>query len=449
MPRWSSATCIIPVGSYDEPTGKTGLAHFVEHMLFKGTERFPKGQIDRLAFVAAGQSNAETGEDSTHYWFAFPSDRWELALAIESDRMGGATFDPAEVEAERQVIAEERARDQESPFSRLDHQHLVTSYVRHPYRNPILGWPDDLERIERGRPQVLLSRPLPARRRGPGDRRRRRPGPRPGRLRGAIRRACSDEPARPPPAFEEPRQVGRRDFRLVEPESVARGLFGWHTVPLGHPDGPALDILSDLLTCGRRSRLWDHLVEREKLATWVETGQEGARRAGQFLLQVEAVPGADPDRIDRAIADEISPTRRRGADRGRAGPVEEPARSRLAMGAGRPGRPGRGARPVRAQRRLAGLAGRAPGRARGPGRGHPPRGRHLPGRGQPDGRLVDPPTRPVGHGPPAGRGPVPGPTGPAAPPTDQPPIALEIPAGPRSWPIIRPISRSCPTGCES
>ena len=136
-----------PVGSFDEPVGKTGLAHFVEHMLFKGTDRFPKGQIDRLAFVAAGQSNAETGEDTTHYWFAFPSDRWELALAVESDRMRGASFDPREVEAERQVIAEERARDHESPFSRLDQAHLTTSYVRHPYRNPILGWPDDLERI--------------------------------------------------------------------------------------------------------------------------------------------------------------------------------------------------------------------------------------------------------------------------------------------------------------
>src|SRR6476469_2788320 len=103
-----------PVGSFDEPAGKTGLAHFVEHMLFKGTERFPKGQIDRLAFLAAGQSNAETGEDSTHYWFAFPSDRWELALAVEADRMRGASFDPREVDAERHVIFEERARDLDS-----------------------------------------------------------------------------------------------------------------------------------------------------------------------------------------------------------------------------------------------------------------------------------------------------------------------------------------------
>src|SRR6059058_65051 len=124
-----------PVGSVNEPPGKSGLAHFVEHMLFKGTERFPKGQIDRLAFVAAGQSNAETGEDCTHYWFAFPSDRWELAR---------------EVEAERHVIGEERARDLDSPLGRLDQTHLALAYLRHPYRNPILGWPEDLARIEVG-----------------------------------------------------------------------------------------------------------------------------------------------------------------------------------------------------------------------------------------------------------------------------------------------------------
>ncbi len=252
-----------PVGSFDEPTGLTGLAHFVEHMLFKGTERFPKGQIDRLAFVAAGQSNAETGEDSTHYWFAFPSDRWELALAIESDRMRGANFDAREVEAERQVIAEERARDQESPFSRLDQAHLTASYVRHPYRNPILGWPDDLARIRvddlkrfyrahyrpDGAVLVVVGDVDPSQALDAAE----------ARFEGLAMGAALA--ASPPVA--EPAQIGRRDVRLVEPESAPRGLLGWHTVPLGHPDGPALDVLSDLLTCGRRSRLWDALVERD------------------------------------------------------------------------------------------------------------------------------------------------------------------------------------------
>ena len=294
-----------PVGSFDEPSGQTGLAHFVEHMLFKGTERYPKGQIDRLAFVAAGQSNAETGEDSTHYWFAFPSDRWELSLAIESDRMQGATFDPSEVEAERQVIAEERAREQESPFARLDQSHLTTSYVRHPYRNPILGWPDDLARIRvedlknfyrnHYRPDGAILVIV-----GDVD-----PNQALDASQSRFESLAMGEDLRAVPVFDEPRQAGRREFRVVEGESAARGLFGWHTVPLGHPDGPALDVLSDLLTCGRRSRLWDRLVEQDKLATWVETGQEGARRAGQFLLQVEAVPGSSTDEMEAEILDVI------------------------------------------------------------------------------------------------------------------------------------------------
>ena len=315
-----------PVGSFDEPAGKTGLAHFVEHMLFKGTRRFPKGQIDRLAFVAAGQSNAETGEDLTHYWFAFPSNRWELALAIEADRMRGASFDAREVEAERQVITEERARDAESPLSRLDSAHLTHSYVRHPYRNPILGWPEDFASIAVADLKRFYRQHY--------------------RPEGAVLVIVGDvdppqaldtvatwfEPVAgvgaapaPPAAVSEPRQAGRRDFSLVEPESIARGLFGWHTVPLGHPDGPALDVLSDLLTCGRRSRLWDALVEDGKLATWVDTGQEGARRAGQFLLQVEAMPGVEPARVDRAILDAV----RLVAEVGPTGPELDRSRHRL------------------------------------------------------------------------------------------------------------------------
>ena len=290
-----------PVGSVDEPPGKTGLAHFVEHMLFKGTERFPKGQIDRLAFVAAGQSNAETGEDATHYWFAFPSDRWELALAVEADRMRGAAFEPREVEAERHVIVEERARDLDSPLCRLDQNLLALAYLRHPYRNPILGWPEDLAGISVEDLRTFYG--LHYRPDGPvlvvvGD-------VEPDRALDRVEAHFGKIPAgtlgRPEMTVGEPRQAGRREFTLLESESVARALLGWHTVPLGHPDGPALDVVSDLLSCGRRSRLWDGLIERGRLATWVDAGHEGARRAGQFLVQVEAPAGAEPARLEAAI----------------------------------------------------------------------------------------------------------------------------------------------------
>jgi zinc protease len=310
-----------PVGSFDEPAGKTGLAHFVEHMLFKGTERFPKGQIDRLAFVAAGQSNAETGEDATHYWFAFPSDRWELALAIEADRMRGATFEPCEVEAERHVIGEERARDLDSPFSRLDQTHLTVAYLRHPYRNPILGWPEDLAGITVEDLRAFYGahyRPDGAVLVIVGDVEPERALDRVEAYFGAIAQGG----ARRVPAWIEPRQLGRREFNLIDSESVARGLLGWHTVPRGHPDGPALDVLSDLLTCGRRARLWNTLVERRRIATWVETAQDGARRAGQFVLQVEAAPEVPPGRIEQAIAAVLG-------ELGDVGPMpEELARSR-------------------------------------------------------------------------------------------------------------------------
>jgi zinc protease len=314
-----------PVGSVDEPPGRTGLAHFVEHMLFKGTERFPKGQIDRLAFAAAGHANAETGEDFTHYWFAFPSDRWEIALAVEADRMRGATFDPREVEAERHVILEERALDLDSPAGRLDQTLLAVAYLHHPYRNPILGWPDDLAALgvddlrdfyrRHYRPDGAVLVVV-----GDVD-----PDEALDRVEAHFGPIPPGESPRREPAVSEPRQTGRRDFTLTGAESVARGLLGWHTVPRGHPDGPALDVLSDLLGSGRRSRLWDALVERGQVATWVDAGQEGARRAGQFLIQVETPAGTEPARAEQVIRDVLD-------DLADAGPTPEElqrARNRL------------------------------------------------------------------------------------------------------------------------
>ena len=84
-------------------------------------------------------------------------------------------------------------------------------------------------------------------------------------------------------------------------ETIARGLFGWHTVPRGHADMAALDVLADLFTLGLRSRLWDALVELERVATGVEANHEASRLAGQFLIQVETVRGASIADIERIL----------------------------------------------------------------------------------------------------------------------------------------------------
>ncbi|WP_165248653.1 M16 family metallopeptidase [Paludisphaera soli] len=302
-----------PVGSFDEPPGKSGIAHFLEHMLFKGTERFPKGSIDQMAFVAGGQANADTGEDRTHYWFSLPADRWELALEIEADRMTSARFDPREVEAERQVVGEERARDAESALARLEQNHQALSYLRHPYRNPVLGWPrdlasitvDDLEAFYRRhyRPDgavVVFAGDLDPER--ALDRVEERFGPIPP---GATPRLRADGDESP--------QSGRRDFVLAEADALPRGIFGWHTVPSHHADAPALDVLADVLSAGRRSRLWRSLVEDVHLAGWVEALHGPGRQGGQFLVQVEATDERiDADEVEGAILDILDDLTARG-----------------------------------------------------------------------------------------------------------------------------------------
>jgi zinc protease len=295
-----------PVGSFDEPPGRTGLAHFVEHMLFKGSERFPKGQIDRQVLLAGGQSNAETSEDSTHYWFAFPRECWELALAIEADRMRGARFDPDEIEAERRVIIEERARELSSPQARLDQTHLAVTYLRHPYRNPILGWPEDNARIgpddlrafyhDHYRPDGAVLVVV-----GDVD---------PAAALDLIAGHFADVPAgsapRPTREVVEPPQTGRREIVLSDGDAAARGLLGWRTVHRSHRDVAVLDVLADLLCGGRRSRLWQSLVESDRIATWVETAHAAAQRGGQFFIQLEAAPGAEVAPVEKQIAAELA-----------------------------------------------------------------------------------------------------------------------------------------------
>src|SRR4029434_4984154 len=107
------------VGSRNEEMGQTGKSHFLEHMLFKGTERFKKGEIDLLTLKNGGGNNAFTSHDFTAYYFNFASDRWEVAIQIEADRIVNCAFDPDEFEAEKKVVIEELKTGLDSPWGLL------------------------------------------------------------------------------------------------------------------------------------------------------------------------------------------------------------------------------------------------------------------------------------------------------------------------------------------
>lgn len=133
------------IGSRNERTGQTGISHWVEHMMFKGTEKFPAGVLDREIDRAGGQWNAFTSTDYTMYYATLPAERIELALEAEADRMVNANFTLEETESERTVIISERQGSENSPMFWLNEEVRAAAFRVHGYHHTILGDMADLE----------------------------------------------------------------------------------------------------------------------------------------------------------------------------------------------------------------------------------------------------------------------------------------------------------------
>ena len=137
------------VGSRDELPGITGISHWVEHMQFKGTSRFPGGVLDNIIARNGGIWNAFTHMDWTTYYETIPAEQIDLALDLEADRMGNSCFESEDVESERTVILSELAGNLNEPLYRLGDLVQKAAFKQHPYRNEVIGAPEDLERIQR------------------------------------------------------------------------------------------------------------------------------------------------------------------------------------------------------------------------------------------------------------------------------------------------------------
>ncbi len=134
------------VGTADDPRDQHGLSHFLEHMMFKGTTRVPKGKLDELLLQQGAAYNAHTTPDSTCYETTISKDQLELVLFLEADRMVNLTFDKKDVESERQVVHEERAmRLDNHPFGKATEIYLRSLYWKHPYGIPAIGYPEHID----------------------------------------------------------------------------------------------------------------------------------------------------------------------------------------------------------------------------------------------------------------------------------------------------------------
>jgi zinc protease len=291
------------VGARDEHSGETGVSHFLEHMMFKGTQAFPKGQIDLQTSKMGGNNNAFTDNDSTAYYFAMAADRWETVLEIEASRMRGCLLDPHEFASEKSVVLEELAMGEDDPWRPLYQATESLLFQVHPYHHPVIGYKQDLERLSAQRMRDYYERHY-----GPnrafltivGAIDKKRTAERIRELFGPIPRAVErEEPLREPPP------LGERRAEMRTPHSVTRLSIGFPTCRMGERDDYALDMIAHDLGNGKNSRLYRRLVLKDELVTDVNVINETRQEPGALFVMCELRPGASPARVEATIREEI------------------------------------------------------------------------------------------------------------------------------------------------
>ncbi len=304
------------VGSRNEVLGTTGISHWVEHMLFKGTPQFPKGEIDRQIARNGGMLNGMTWLDFTTYFETLPADRFDLALCIEADRMINSVFDPAEVDAERTVIISERQMNENHPTFLLAEDVQAMAFKVHPYHHQVIGWQSDLETMTREdlwKHYRTYYTPRNAIAVAVGDFET-------AALLDRIQELFGDIPAGPdvPPVhFKEPPQRGERRV-IVQGEGQTAYLEAvFHIPEASHPDFFPLVVLDSILggaqsfafftgggTTNRTSRLYKALVKTE-LATGVSSSTFPTVDPYLFTIHATVRAGRTPQEVEEVLWQEV------------------------------------------------------------------------------------------------------------------------------------------------
>jgi predicted Zn-dependent peptidase len=294
------------VGSRNERLGLTGISHLFEHMMFNGASRYGPKEFDRVLEARGGTSNAYTSNDVTAYHDDSASDALQTIIDLESDRMRSLALTPETLEQERQVVKEERRlRTDNSIFGLMEEQLEALVFLSHPYRWPVIGWMDDIERISRedcleyfktyyapGNAAIYAVGDLDPR-----------------ATLELIERHYGDIPAGPRPpevAAGEPPQRGERRAAIRFPARAPALLAGWRAPEARSPDAAALDVLQTCLAVGESSRLRRRLVEEDEVAVSVSASYGWRIDPGVFLVYAEVAPGVKLQRAERALWEELA-----------------------------------------------------------------------------------------------------------------------------------------------
>ncbi len=310
------------VGARNEFPGKTGISHWVEHMMFKGTPTFPKGSIMLEINRNGGVLNGFTGHDYTAYYEVLPTDHLDLAMRIESDRMANSLIDPDEVASERNVIISEREGGENNPDWALYEEVNATAFRAHPYGHMVIGWKEDLHNITRDdlyEHYKMYYGPHNAVLVIAGDIEEAKVRQRIDELFGVI-------PAGPKPplvSIIEPPQRSERRVLLKQPGTTAYFQVAYHGCEGSHADAFPLMVLQSIFSGAslgggipthRSARLYRALVETG-IATSAGAHHQftidpsafhffGTIRDGRTLAEFEAVINSEIERLHQELVSE-------------------------------------------------------------------------------------------------------------------------------------------------
>jgi len=295
------------VGSADETPGKSGLAHFLEHLMFKGTAKNPAGRFSQVVATIGGQENAFTTADYTGYFQRVPRGELKTMMEFEADRMTGLVLDEAEVRPELKVVLEEHnMRVANNPGARLGEQMDAALYLNHPYGRPVIGWRQEIERLDREDALAFYRRfytPNNAILVVAGDVTAAEVRSLAEATYGKVARVAEIKPRLRP---QEPVQEAARTVTLADPRVTQPTVSRYYLVPSSTTARPgeseALDVLSHILGRGANSRLYQTLVVDKGIAVNAGASYDGtALDTTRMSVHGTPKPGTTSAQLEEAI----------------------------------------------------------------------------------------------------------------------------------------------------
>ncbi len=297
-------------GSMDERTGTTGVAHVLEHMMFKGTRSVPMGEFSRRIAAAGGRENAFTSYDYTAYFQQLHRSKLPLAMQLESDRMHNLQLAATEFNKEVRVVMEERrTRTDDEPHALMYEKLMATAYQEHPYQHPIIGWMNDLETmtpadaLEWYRSWYVPNNAVLV---VAGDVRAEE-------VFRLARRYYGQIPARPLPprkTFKEPPQAGIKRIVVKAPAQLPHLIMAYHAPTLRDAEKDslpyALEVLAGVLDGNESARLNKTLVREQQIASEIGAGYDNsARGPGMFVLEGTPSDGRTVAELEAALREQL------------------------------------------------------------------------------------------------------------------------------------------------